>query len=131
MAEAFLNQIGGKRFKARSAGLEPGRINPLVVEVMAEIGFDLSRKSTQRAADLAAAGTPFDYVITVCDESRSEQCPVFAGAAKRLHWSFRDPSAVTGARAEKLGAVREIRDLIRARVQSWCDQVSPESAAAQ
>jgi arsenate reductase len=131
MAEAFLNQIGGKRFEARSAGLEPGRINPLVVEVMAEIGFDLSRKSTQRAADLAAAGTPFDYVVTVCDESSAERCPVFAGIAKRLHWSFRDPSAVTGTHGEKLEAVREIRDLIQARVQSWWDRVCPASAAAQ
>jgi arsenate reductase len=131
MAEAFLNRICSEIFEAQSAGLEPGTLNPLVVEAMAEIGFDLSRKGTQCAADLASAGTVFDYVITVCDESSAERCPIFPSAATRLHWGFPDPSTLSGTDAEKRAAVREIRDQIRARIQSWCDEVCPTTEVSQ
>src|SRR5438552_1787105 len=74
MAEAFLNEICGNHFEARSAGLEPGKLNLLAVEAMREIGIDISHKQTQSVFDVfksgpAAAG--FAYVITVCDESGS------------------------------------------------------------
>ncbi len=59
-------------------------------------------------------------MITVCDETSAERCPVFPGNAKRLHWSFADPSSFTGSAEEKLAATRAVRDEIRDRVQHWC-----------
>ncbi len=123
MAEAWLNQICGDQFEAQSAGLEPGTLNPLVVEAMAEVGIDISHKRTQRVSDVLESGTVFAYVITVCDESSAEKCPIFPGSAKRLHWGFPDPSVLTGAPEEKLDAVRTIRDQIRAKIEAWCDEV--------
>ena len=77
MAEAWLNRICGDQFEAQSAGLEPGALNPLVVEAMAEVGIDISQKGTQRVSDVLESGTVFAYVITVCDESSAEKCPIF------------------------------------------------------
>ena len=61
-------------------------------------------------------GEPFDYVITVCDDA-NEACPVFPGAKNRLHWSFKDPSKVTGDHEERLAAFRAVRDEIRTRIE--------------
>jgi arsenate reductase len=123
MAEAWLNQICGDFFETQSAGLEPGTLNPLAVEVMNEAGIDISQKQTRSVFDLFKSDDLFSYVITVCDESNAEKCPIFPGPAKRLHWSFPDPSQVTGTRAEKLARAREIRDQIRARIERWCEEV--------
>ncbi|HET9419147.1 MAG TPA: arsenate reductase ArsC [Chthoniobacterales bacterium] len=123
MAEAWLNQICGEFFEARSAGLEPGTLNPLAVEVMREAGIDISKKETRAVFDVFKAGQVFAYVITVCDESSAEKCPTFPAPAKRLHWSFPDPSQLTGTPAEKLARVREIRDQIRAKIDNWCAEV--------
>jgi arsenate reductase len=123
MAEAFLNEICGDDFEAHSAGLEPGKLNPLAVEAMREIGIDISRKQTQSVSEAVESGEGFSYVITVCDESSAERCPVFPGQAKRLHWSFPDPSALTGSHDERLAGTRRIRDQIRARIQMWCDEM--------
>src|SRR4026208_915827 len=123
MAEAWLNTICGEYFEAQSAGLEPGTLNPLAVQVMAEAGIDISKKKTQAVFDVFVSGQLFAYVITVCDEASAEKCPIFPGPTRRLHWSFPDPSRLTGTHAEKLAAVREIRDEIRARIEEWCDEV--------
>jgi arsenate reductase len=120
MAAAWLNRLAGDRFEAESAGLEPGTLNPLVVDVLREVGIDITHKKTQGVFDLFKAGRMFAYTITVCDEVSAERCPIFPGVTKRLHWSFPDPSVLTGTREEKLVKVREIRDLIRDRVEHWC-----------
>jgi len=65
MAEAFLNTLGEGRFEAESAGLEPGTLNPLVVEAMHEVGIDISKATTKSVAEMLARGPVFDYVITV------------------------------------------------------------------
>jgi len=129
MAEAWLNHICGDSFSAQSAGLEPGKLNPLVVKVMAEVGIDISTKATQAVFDVFKSGQLFTYVITVCDETSAERCPVFPGPAKRLHWSLSDPSQVTGTKEEKLAQVREIRDAIRVKIESWCADVCPPTPA--
>ena len=116
MAEAFLNLAGGDRFEAESAGLEPGKINPLVVEVMREIGVDLSQKGTREVFEVYQRGKQYDYVVTVCDEASGERCPVFPGASARLHWNFEDPSSFTGSQKEKLAKTRMVRDQIRQRI---------------
>jgi arsenate reductase (thioredoxin) len=129
MAEAWLNQICGDQFEAQSAGLEPGTLNPLVVEAMAEVEIDISQKGTQDVFNVWKSGQLFAYVVTVCDESSAEKCPIFPGPATRLHWSFPDPSALTGTQAEKLAAVRQIRDEIRARIETWCDETCVATGA--
>jgi arsenate reductase len=123
MAEAFLNEICGDHFEARSAGLEPGKLNPLAVQTMREIGIDISQKQTQSVSDVLDSGERFAYAITVCDESSAERCPVFPGEAKRLHWSFPDPCALIGTNEERLAGTRQIRDQIRVRIQMWCDEM--------
>lgn len=123
MAEAWLNRICGDSFQAESAGLEPGTLNPLAVEVMAEEGIDISKNKTQAVFDVWKSGALFAYVVTVCDEASAEKCPIFPGPATRLHWSFPDPSQVTGTHEEKLTAAREIRDAIKEKIEEWCDEV--------
>ena len=123
MAEAFLNDICGDHFEAHSAGLEPGTLNPLALETMREIGIDISRKGTQSVFDVFRSGELFAYVITVCDETSAERCPIFPGVTTRLHWSFPDPAALTGTREERLAGTREIRDQIRERIEMWCDEM--------
>ena len=123
MAEAWLNYLCGDFFEAQSAGLEPGTLNPLVVEVMKDAGIDISNKKTQSVFDVFGSGQLFAYVITVCDESSAEKCPIFPGPAQRLHWSFTDPSRVAGTHEEKLVQVRRIRDQIRAKIDDWCAEV--------
>ena len=122
MAEAWLNHFGGEQFEAESAGLSPGTLNPLVVKVMQEVGIDISHKKTRAVFDLFQTGRLFAYVITVCDETSAEKCPVFPGIAKRFHWSFPDPAALTGTEAEKLATTREIRDLIKVKIANWCQE---------
>jgi len=128
MAEAWLNHNCSECFVGQSAGLEPGTLNPLVVKVMAEVGIDISAKKTQAVFDVFQSGQLFAYVITVCDETSAERCPIFPGPAKRLHWSFPDPSQVAGAESEKLARVREIRDAIRAKIENWCAEVCAPAA---
>jgi arsenate reductase (thioredoxin) len=116
MAEAFLKQYGGDFFEVESGGIEPGTLNPLVVEAMQEIGIDISKNKAKHVFDFIKQGKWFPYVITVCDEASAERCPVFPGVVKRLHWSFEDPSTFEGTKEEKLAKIREVRDSIKAKV---------------
>ncbi len=119
IAEAFLNLLARDRFEAESAGLEPGSLNPLAVEVMKEIGIDISGNKTKSVLDFIKQGKLFHYVITVCDETSGNRCPIFPGYAKRLHWNFPDPSTIEGTHEEKLQETRKIRDAIKARIEAW------------
>ena len=125
MAEAWMNRLCGDRFEAESAGLEPGALNPLAVAVMKEVGIDISHKATRSVLDVLKAGTLFAWVITVCDESAAEACPIFPGPAKRVHLSLTDPSRVEGTEEKKLARVRVIRDSIRKAVEDFCRQEHP------
>ena len=119
MAEAFLNKLGDGKFAAESAGIEPGKLNPIVVESMQEVGLDISNNTCDSVERFIPRAKEFDYLITVCDEASAERCPTFPGAVKRLHWGFPDPSTLQVAEEEKLERTREIRDLIRDRVEQW------------
>ena len=119
MAEAFLNSLAGDAFFAESAGLEPGELNPLVVESMKEAGIDISGKHTKSVQGMLDAGRTYDHVITVCDETDAARCPVFPGKTNRIHWSFADPSKFTGSEEEKLDKVRIVRDQIKHRLERW------------
>ena len=122
MAEAWMNHLCGDRFEAESAGIEPGALNPLAVAVMKEAGIDISHKATRSVFDVLKAGTVFTWVITVCDESAAEACPIFPGPARHVHMGFTDPARVEGTREEKLARVRVIRDSIRKAVEEFCRQ---------
>jgi arsenate reductase (thioredoxin) len=123
MAAAWLNDICGDHFEAESAGLEPGELNPLAVQVMNEVGIDISNNQPQAVFDVFKRGQIFAYVITVCDETSAEKCPILPGVTNRLHWSFPDPSALVGTQQERLQGARQIRDHIRARIEMWCDEM--------
>jgi arsenate reductase len=129
MAEAFLNQQCAEQFEASSAGIEPGKLNPLVVQAMQEIGIDISGNQTKAVFDMYKSGKNFACVITVCDETSAERCPIFPGVTTRLHWSFPDPSSLQGTRDEQLARTREIRDTIKAKVEQWCAEVCPAVSA--
>ncbi|MCK9615359.1 MAG: arsenate reductase ArsC [Candidatus Omnitrophica bacterium] len=119
MAEAFLKQMAGDRFEVESAGLEPGALNPLIVEVMKEIGIDISQNKTKSVFDFYRQGKQYDYVITVCGQSQAAKCPVFPGAVQQLHWGFDDPSAFKGSWQEKLEKTRQVRDEIKQKIKEW------------
>ena len=122
MAAALLNRVCGESFQAQSAGLEPGILNPLAVEALQKIGIDISRVKTQSVFDVVKSGQLFAYVITVCSESESKGCPVFAGVTTRLHWPFPDPSQFTGTHEEKMTRTREVLEQIRARIENFCEE---------
>jgi arsenate reductase (thioredoxin) len=124
MAEAFLNKYGKNLYKAESAGLEPGKMNPNVVRVMQEADIDLRSKGTQGVFDLLQRGATYDAVITVCDEASAEQCPVFPGTAKKIAWSFEDPSSFKGTTEEILQRTRVVRDEIEKSVKAFIRESS-------
>ena len=119
MAEAFLKQMAGDSFDVESAGLEPGILNPIVVEVMEEEGIDISQNKTKSVLDFYKQGKQYDFVITLCDESQSGKCPVFPGGGQKLHWGFDDPAGFKGSPEERLVKTREVRDQIRRTISEW------------
>ncbi len=120
MAAAFFNRICGEEFEAQSAGLSPGKLNPIVVEAMQEAGIDISGNKTQGVFDVFRSGQLFAYVVTVCSEAEAEGCPIFPGTTTRLHWPFPDPSKFDGDHDEKLAQTRSVRDMMEAKIESWC-----------
>jgi len=114
MAEGFLNALHGDRYESYSAGIEPTKVNPYAVKVMAEAGIDISKQRSKSIEEFR--GRIFDYVVTVCDDAK-EACPFFPGD-KILHRGFRDPSRFKGADDEILKKVRRVRDEIR----DWLDE---------
>jgi arsenate reductase len=125
MAAALLNKICGEFFEAQSAGLEPGTLNPLAVEVLQEIGIDISQNKTQAVFDVFRTGQLFPFVITVCSETEAKGCPIFPGVTTRLHWPFPDPSKLSGTWEEKLEGTREILGKIDKKVKQFCNEQCP------
>jgi arsenate reductase len=92
---------------------------------MQEVGVDISGNQTKAVFDMYKPGKSFAYVVTVCDETSAERCPIFPGVTTRLHWSFPDASALQGGHNEKLVRTREIRETIKAKIEEWCAEVCP------
>jgi arsenate reductase len=129
MAEAFLRRLHPDRFEVESAGLEPAQgVNPLVIRVMEEAGFDLSGKRTRSVSEILQQGRIFDHTITLCRENGRE-CPAFPGVVKHWRWPFPDPGQVVGSSKEQLDQVRKIRDAIRAWIVNNLER-QPEFSAA-
>jgi arsenate reductase len=116
MAEGLLRHDAGDRFHTESAGTTPSAVRPEAIAVMKEIGIDISGQRSKPVAEFE--GQPFDYVITVCDAAR-ESCPVFFGAAHRLHRGFDDPAAFDGSHADRLAMFRRVRDELRAYLKDF------------
>lgn len=129
MAEALLKNLCPNDFDAESAGLEPGELDPVAVAAMKELGIDISRNRTKSVFDMIRSGKHFSYVITVCDETSAERCPIFPGIVKRVHWSFPDPASFMGSWDERLELTRDVRDRIGRRVEAWCDEMCAASTA--
>lgn len=119
IGEAFLRHLAGDSFEVHSAGLDAGKLNPLVVKTMEEIGISMAGHYAKKASEYIERREHFDYVITVCDETNAERCPMFPGKHVRIHWSFPDPSALAGTDEEKLAGIRPIRDEIKKKVEGW------------
>ena len=129
MAEAYMKKFGSDRFDPESAGLEPGTLNPLAVEVMREDGIDISKNPTKDVFDLFKQGKSFFYVVTVCDAKSSEKCPIFPGMSKKINWDFADPSKAIGEHDEQLAQTRIIRDEIKEAVKRFILEVTSGSHA--
>jgi len=118
MAEAFLRKYASDIFEAHSAGLKPKGIDPLIVLVMNEVGIDISNQNSTNVR-LYAGKTPFQYLITVCDDAH-KRCPAgWFRVNTRIHWSFDDPARFEGTEYEKLAKFREVRNLIENQVRGW------------
>ena len=116
MAEGLLRHLAPERTEVFSAGTAPRGLNPLAVQVMAEIGIDITHQRSKSVDEYV--DKEFDYVITLCDEA-NEACPTFPFAKHRLHWGFKDPARVTGSNEERLKAFQRIRDEIQAALQDF------------
>jgi arsenate reductase len=114
MAEGFARDLFGDRVNVQSAGSEPGTLNPYAVEVMREIGIDISAQCSKSVETVDPASV--DTVITLCAE---EVCPVFLGHVRRIHWPIPDPASKDASigRDEMLARFRTARDTIRQKLE--------------
>src|SRR5579872_1642031 len=119
MAEGLLRYDAGAQFAVESAGTNPTPVKPEAVQVMKEIGIDISGHRS-KSADVFA-GQPFDIVLTVCDHAR-ETCPVYPGHTNRIHHSFEDPANVHGSAQQRLEAFRRVRDEIRTYLRHFASE---------
>jgi arsenate reductase len=114
MAEGLLRHMAGDNYEVASAGVAPSHLRPEAIKVMGELGIDISGHRSKSVDEFL--GQEFDYVITVCDNA-NEQCPVFPGKTRRIHWSFEDPAAASGDEPTPLAVFRRVRDEIKQRLQ--------------
>ncbi len=121
MAEGWLRHLAGDRFEVFSAGTHPVGLNAKAVAAMGEVGIDISRHESKSVDKFL--GQQFDYVITVCDSAK-EACPIFPGAAQRLHYSFQDPAAAPESTEEQIAVFRRVRDEIGQRLQEFLRNTS-------
>jgi arsenate reductase len=115
MAEGILRSLYGDKYEAFSAGSAPGKLNPNAIEVMKEIGIDISSHYSKSIMDFFEED--FDYVITVCSGSE-ESCPFFPGGKKQIHKDFEDPASFSGSAQEIRKKFREIRD----QINKWIEE---------
>jgi arsenate reductase len=123
MTEEFIRQAAGDRVEVLSAGIEPGALNPSVVQLLKEDGITIDGKPTRSVFDLYKKGDRFDYVIAVCDKEAAERCPIFPAEKQRLHWPFPDPSKAEGSMDEKIEFIRPIRDEIKRKAYEFVHEV--------
>lgn len=118
MAEAMLNTIGNGRFRAYSAGSQPGgTVNPLAIEQIKSTGYATENLRSKSWDEYAAPGAPkMDFIITVCDNAAGEVCPIWPGQPVSAHWGFEDPAAASGTEDEKREVFSKVAKQIHGRV---------------
>lgn len=115
LAEAILNNVGGNRFKAYSAGSMPaGAVNPTVIEILEGRNIPTAELRSKSWDEFTTASAPkLDFVFTVCDNAAGEVCPVWPGQPMTAHWGLEDPAAVQGDKEQKLAAFNTYNQLVR------------------
>jgi arsenate reductase len=116
MAEGLLRHASAQKFEVASAGIDPSFVRPEAIEAMREIGIDISSHRSKSIDEFREQ--PFDYVITVCDNA-NQQCPMFPGVSRRIHWGIKDPAAIEGNNQKRLDAFRQARDELRERLSEF------------
>jgi arsenate reductase len=116
IAEGFLRALGSAHFDVMSAGVEPGPLNPVAIEVMKERGIDISEHEPTNVAQ--SLKEHFAYVITVCDAAK-ERSPIFPFTPRLLHWSIKDPAAAEGSLEERVEVFRHVRDEIEDKIRQF------------
>lgn len=120
LAESLLNRMAGDRFHALSAGSQPaGQVNPFALALLERLGHDIAGLRSKSWDEIAAHGTPLDFVFTVCDSAAAETCPAWPGQPMSAHWGLPDPAAVTGSEAEKAAAFAETYRQLRQRLEAF------------
>lgn len=115
MAEGVINKLYGESYEAFSAGTNPTTVNPYAINVMREIGIDISKNRSKGIDEFQ--GVDLDYVITVCDDAK-EACPNFSGGKKHIHKGFRDPSSLKGSDVKKTVVFKQVRG----QIIDWIDK---------
>lgn len=125
MAEGLINHDLGDCWHAESAGTLPsGYVHPLAIQVLAEVGVDLSQKRSKSTEEFR--GRVFDVVITVCDDA-AENCPIWLGQGRKVHIGFPDPAHASGDAETVLNIFRSVRDDIRTRIIGYLNLFEPVS----
>ena len=120
LAEGILRAVAGDFLDVTSAGSKPaGHVHPLAVQVMREIGVDISSHRSKHLDEFRSR--PVETVITVCSHA-DQACPVFPGQVNRHHWPFDDPAHATGTDEERLAVFRRVRDEIRRAFTAYADR---------
>ena len=125
IAEGLLRQYYGEDFEVESAGTRATHVRPEAIQVMKELGIDISSHRSKTVDEFA--NRTFDHVLTVCDNAK-ESCPIYPGHSNRIHHSFEDPAAVQGSEKERLTAFRKVRDDIRAYLSDFTAQATRKPA---
>lgn len=117
IAEGYLRHFHGEKANIYSAGVETHGVNPRAIATMKEDGIDISAHTSNHVDEYLSIS--FDLILTVCDHA-SERCPIFPGAAKRIHHNFTDPAKATGSEEEIMAAFRKVRE----EIKSYCQALS-------
>lgn len=129
LAEGILRATAGDTLNVQSAGSKPaGYVHPLAIQVMKEIGIDISAHHSKHMNDFLQQ--PVETVVTVCGNA-DQACPMFPGQVNRYHWGFDDPAHATGTDEEKLAVFRRVRDEIKRVFEAYAAGRRDQAKAAQ
>ena len=118
IAECVMNELGKGRFRAYSAGSQPsGRVNPVAIEMLAKLGYDVGELRSKSWDEFAGPDAPnLDFVFTVCDDAANETCPYWPGQPMSAHWGLPDPSRTQGSDAEVYAAFADTHRMLYQRI---------------
>lgn len=125
MAEEFLRLHGSTWFNCESAGIQPGEINPLVIQELTNWNIDITTKKTQGVSEVFQEAKTFDWIITVCDPESEKLCPVFPGPVQKLSWPFPDPTQWVGSPEELQGSIHNLAVSIEQKILDFISSQYP------